>query len=150
MRQVIRLLTGHRTGHVSLRPAGVQALPAPESVAQKLPAVRAGVTAALRDKRLIGTGTTQADRPPDITPNHTYAVIGYDPATDMITLWNPHGQNFSPQGIPGLKNGYATRNGVLSLPLIEFVQIFVGVNWELGPPAPADISASAPDRPATK
>ena len=28
--------------------------------------------------------------------NHAYAIIGYAPRTDLVSVWNPWGQNFTP------------------------------------------------------
>jgi hypothetical protein len=147
MRQVMRFLTGHRTGHITLRPSKVQAIPAADLVADKLPAIREAVTAALHDHRLVGAGTISDDRPTGITPNHAYAVLAFDPATDLITLWNPHGQNYTPTGEPGLKNGYPTKDGVFSLPLIEFAQVFIGLSWELAPGMDTSAPATAASTP---
>ena len=149
MHEVIQFLTGHAIGHVNLRKGSVKAIPPASEMEPKLPAIRAGVSAALRDKRLVGTGTTSADRPKGISGNHAYAIVGFDSAKDIITLWNPHGNNFTPTGTPGLVNGYVTQNGIFTMPLIEFAQTFAGVNWELNEAAkgPASPPAGTPETP---
>ena len=57
--------------------------------------------------------------PPGITRRHAYAIISYDRRGDIIGLWNPHGQDFTPQGARGPVNGYPTAHGRFTLPLTE-------------------------------
>lgn len=57
--------------------------------------------------------------PAGITRHHAYAIISYDRRSDLIGLWNPHGQNFTPKGTPGLENGYSTVHGRFTLPLTD-------------------------------
>ena len=148
MHMVIEFLTGHAIGHVILRHGGVKEMPTAAEQQPLLPAIRTGVSEALRDKRLVGTGTTLDARPKGISGDHAYAIVGYDAATDRITIWNPHGVDFSPKGEPGLVNGYPTVNGIFTMPLLEFAQVFEAVNWELNEPSKVrTLAAGTPETP---
>jgi hypothetical protein len=48
---------------------------------------------------VIGTGNSTGD--PMLVNNHEYAVLGYDPATDHFTLYNPWGDGAAAQGVYG-------------------------------------------------
>ena len=91
--------------------------------------LRKQLTAAVTDKRLITCGTGKTTTP-GITPNHAYAVLGYDAKTDAIRLWNPHGDSFTPKGTPSLLNGDVRVEGRFSVPLSDFVQQFSGLAFE--------------------
>ena len=56
--------------------------------------------------------------------NHVYAVLGYDASSRLLKVWNPHGQNFTPDGPSGPENGYETRHGIFSIGLDEFIEFF--------------------------
>ena len=84
----------------------------------------------MRDKRLAGVGTGEDSLPPGINPHHAYAILGFDPATDRVQLWNPHGNYFRPRGEPGLANGYPTQAGRFEIPVADFVRIFNSASFE--------------------
>jgi hypothetical protein len=67
---------------------------------------------------------------PGLTPNHAYAVLGYETETDTVKLWNPHGGNFTPKGPPGPARGYPEKDGLFSVPVSAFVQQFSGMAFE--------------------
>lgn len=94
-----------------------------------LKSLRVQLAAAVKERRLMTCGTV-APTTPGITPNHAYALLGFDEGTDTVRLWNPHGDNFRPKGEPGLQNGYARTDGIFTMPLVEFVQQFVGMAVE--------------------
>lgn len=154
---VIKLLTGHQTDRVILRrrvkgaAAASKDTPPPTELAgsvEELAAkVKAGVSGALKDHMLVTAGTNKEQQPPGVTPNHAYAVLSYDEATDRITLWNPHGNTFKPKGEAGLTRGYPTKAGIFSVPLNEFVQIFAAVSFETDRPAEEPATKATP-RPA--
>ncbi len=54
-------------------------------------------------------------------PNHAYAVLDFDEKTDALTLWNPHGTNFTPKDSPGKTAGYPRKDGIFAIPLTDFV-----------------------------
>jgi len=65
-----------------------------------------------------------------VNGNHAYAVLAYDPMSDKLTFWNPHGQTFNPKGPEGTANGYRTRKGVFEAALNEVAEWFGGFSWE--------------------
>jgi hypothetical protein len=131
---VITALTGHAVRTIAVGPSVERRR---EMADRVLPDLRTELQAALRERRL----TTVSVRPPDadakgriakgddrgtvpvlpagITRHHAYAILAYDRAGDLITLWNPHGQAFTPRGDPGPVNGYPTVHGRFRLPLTE-------------------------------
>jgi hypothetical protein len=100
---------------------------------KKLNELRGQLKAATAQNILMTCGTLKVTTP-DLTPNHAYAVLGYDTKTDLVRLWNPHGQNFQPNGAPSATNGYPTAHGVFALPVTEYVRQFSGMAFEV--PAP--------------
>ena len=117
VKPVLEVLTGHETG--SLRTTRANA-----------PQLRERLQEALKAQRLVCTGTPERVETPGISPKHAYAVLAFDPKTDTITLWNPHGNNFKPKGEAGKTNGYLVRSGTFSLPLLDFIDIFNAVVFE--------------------
>ena len=140
-------LTGHKVMTVRFRERGqAQTMPTVEQVTPKLPEVRKGVADALRDNRLVAAGTgTALPLPPAINGKHAYAIIKFDPTTDLLTIWNPHNNSFAPKGTPGLDNGYATKGGVFQMPLVEFARVYPSINWEM-PADPSAVTATTPAR----
>lgn len=125
-------LTGHKITRFSCKAARDAATSADrEPHLQKL---RKELVAAVQEHRLITCGTAKPTTP-GITPNHAYAILGYDEKTDTLRIWNPHGDNFTPKGMEGLEHGYARKGGVFSIPLPDFVMQFVGVAFETTEPA---------------
>ncbi|CAN5620203.1 hypothetical protein BH09VER1_BH09VER1_13540 [soil metagenome] len=84
----------------------------------------------------VGTGT-KGVKVPSLSFSHAYAVLGYDAATDCVTIRDPHNQNFTPKGDPGLKNGYVVARGIFHVPLADAVQIMGGFAFEQPVPAKA-------------
>jgi len=48
---------------------------------------------------------------------HCYSVLGYNSTNQMVTLWNPFGNNISVSGVQNLTNGYNMTNGVFQMSL---------------------------------
>ncbi|MBK8038097.1 MAG: hypothetical protein IPK22_13340 [Verrucomicrobiaceae bacterium] len=94
--------------------------------------LRAALTAATKENRLMTCGTLKTTIP-GLTPNHAYAILGYDSANDVIRVWNPHGDTREVKGEPGPKNGYPIRDGIFELPLTVFVKEFSGTAYEIAP-----------------
>lgn len=90
--------------------------------------LHAQVEAAVRERRLMTCGTL-AVTTPGLTPNHAYAVLGYDAATQRVRLWNPHGGTFAPKGEPGPTTGYPMKDGVFELGLEEWTKQFSGMAY---------------------
>lgn len=65
-----------------------------------------------------------------IAGNHCYAIFGYNADTDMVTIWNPWGDNFTPAGPEGPEFGYARRHGIFHIPFDEFMKRFFYMSVE--------------------
>lgn len=130
----IRVLTGKEPDEVTLRSStGEIRVVDGERVTQVKPVasaneltrvVREKIVAALNRNKLIGVGTFQEMLPAGIVGRHAYAVVGYDKDRDLIEVWNPHGNNHTPRGTPGLKFGYETKAGLFWVPAADFPHIF--------------------------
>ncbi|MFN9235648.1 MAG: C2 family cysteine protease [Planctomyces sp.] len=79
--------------------------------------------------------TTRESRTPGISSNHAWAVVAWDNTSDVLTLWNPHGGNFRPAGSSGPVHGYPASQGMLKIPLADFVRLFSGMARETDTPA---------------
>jgi len=126
---MLAYITGHDMKRFSFKFAKMSAAMT-NDVAGKLVELREKLRAATAGKILMTCGTINPTTH-GLTPNHAYAVLGYDAASDKVMLWNPHGQDFTPQGTEGPKNGYVTRNGIFKIPLTEFVKQFSGMAFEV-------------------
>lgn len=152
---IVKLLTGNQTERITLKrrprstekapdgkPLPVDRVPVAEP-AELARRVREGVSAAFAARRLVTTGTGTEKQPPGISGKHGYAVLAFNVKSDTLTLWNPHGNTFTPKGEPGIDKGYQTRRGVFSLPVADFVRIFNSVVIEtdkaIEPPKPAAV-----------
>ena len=115
-----------------------------DSTIEKL---RAALKDAVATHHLITAGglARQEDMPPDMSANHVYAVVGYDADTDVVNVWNPHGQEFTPKGEDSLRNGFTTRHGRFDVPVKEFVQVFRSATFETDAPATQMISPATRD-----
>ncbi len=59
-----------------------------------------------------------SEKPPISLPSgHIQALLGFDSERNMLRIWNPWGDNFTPHGEPGPQNGYPRRHGVFEIPL---------------------------------
>lgn len=135
-RAISQLITGHKVKGTGFF-AGRKNVTA-EMVSERIKAARPGLAAAIAAKRLVTMSTPdKAELPPGINKNHAYAVIGFDPSTDMLKVWNPHGNRFQPKRTAGLEAGYVTRGGVFEIKLEEAARIFKGVAWETDEPVTA-------------
>lgn len=97
---------------------------------EKLKSLREKLTAAFAENRLVTCGTIKPTTP-GITPNHAYAIVGYDATTDSLRIWNPHGDDFTPKGAPGPAYGYPRKAGLFSIPTADFVNQYSGVAFEV-------------------
>lgn len=100
----------------------------------KLVELRTLLTDTVRDQRLMTCGTLVTTTP-GLTPNHAYAILGFDPTTDRLRLWNPHGGSFRPKGEAGPTHGYAMADGIFEIPTADFVKQFSGAAFEQFPTA---------------
>jgi hypothetical protein len=122
----IQILDGHEAHNVALkeiRPGSPQ-----------LATLRNELITAQREHLLIKAGTPAKKSTPGITPDHAYAILGYDGDTDTVHIWNPHGNNFTPNGADGLQNGYTIKGGQFDIPLRDLIQIYDEVTFETQTP----------------
>lgn len=127
----LAFITGHEMVRISCKFAKEKALP-PVEHEKQIAELRSALTSATKEKRLMTCGTLKTTIP-GITPNHAYAILGYDSATDLIRLWNPHGDNRVVKGEHGLQNGYPMSDGIFEMPLTVFVKEFAGTAYEVLP-----------------
>ncbi len=126
---MVGVVTGKKIERFSCTFVRDEKLPAADKAA-RLAAMRDRLAAAFAAKKLVTCGTNSGVTVPGVHGNHAYAVLGYDRAADAIALWNPHGQDFTPKGAPGLTTGYPTKDGRFRMPLPEFAAVFAGLAFE--------------------
>jgi hypothetical protein len=123
----IEILAGHETLPVKLD--GI--LPGSPKFAN----LRQELIAAQRDHLLIKAGVAAGHKMvPKIAGDHAYAVLGYDKKQDLVHIWNPWGDTFTPDGPDGLQNGYTTKGGEFDIPLKDFVIVYSDVKFETQTP----------------
>lgn len=140
----LALITGHQIVRFSCKFARDKKVPASE-FEQQLIELRKLLTRALKEKRLITTGTNSPGPSGPtirgIRSGHAYAVLGYDAGSDEIRLWDPHGDSFTPAGAPGTEHGYPRADGLFSMPLPIFVKQYAGLAFEQLTPDVGPITA---------
>ena len=92
--------------------------------------IRAELQGAMDSHRLVAAATPGKVDVPGISHNHAYAILAFDPKADAVTIWNPHVNRFNPKGTSGLTSGYPTKDGLFTMPLVEFVATFSGISIE--------------------
>lgn len=129
-RQVVPILTGHEAKLTLLRDKPSEP-PTHEHATKKEAEVAELLQIAHRLGHLTMTGTlTAKPLPAGIPGNHVLAVLDYDPVKRTVEVWNPWCNNRTPDGEPGLKNGYVTKGGRFTMPLGDFVRTFNGLTCE--------------------
>ncbi len=132
---MLAILTGHEIERASCAPFRAKDTTA-EQKQKLLQEIRQQMTTTQAAGRLICGGTLRgrtADghKPPGVRGPHAYAVLSYDEKTDLVTLWDPHGDDFTPKaGPPGIQHGYPRSQGRALVPLTELVQWFGGFSFE--------------------
>ena len=125
---ILELITGHPIRRISFVFAKDAKVDEVGRQAQ-LHELRIQVEAAVREQRLMTCGTL-AVTTPGLTPNHAYAVLGFDAKTQQVRLWNPHGGAFKPKGEPGPTAGYPMKDGIFEIALAEWPKQFSGMAYE--------------------
>ncbi len=85
--------------------------------------IRRQLYEALSNRWVVNTGT----------PSHCLTVLGYDTASDTITIWNPWGSSSFYK--PAMQKMV---NGVFTMPLPDFMHNFVSILVEKNRPATAE------------
>jgi len=126
---VISRLTGHRT---SGAPIGKWLKENPQTGYRKLHEL---LTKLAVEHRLMATGTRGGKPlPKGIAHGHVYAVLSYNPSTQLVLMFNPWGNHVKPANPPGLLNGYLTEHGMFQVPLVDFNELFAGFTYETDKP----------------
>jgi hypothetical protein len=94
------------------------------------PAVRDALVAMAGRRLMAQAVVLKSDGPAPIPTDHAYAVLGFDPKTDVLTVWNPWGDDFTPRGPAGAEHGWPRRHGVFQVPLADFVRVFSTLDVE--------------------
>ena len=129
------LFTGHDAGLVRFRPEGPREVPSEFRVKGFFPFVRSLLLSNIRRGRLTCCATGNVAVPPGMARRHLYAVLDFEPASNVVRVWNPWGNSFEPKGDPGLSSGYRVRHGQFLVPLADFIRIFDRVIYETDRPA---------------
>jgi Calpain family cysteine protease len=119
---VIKMLDGHQSRSIDLKNSRL-------GTARLAETVRKDFIAAFREHLLVLAGTDKKFAP-GIVDDHEYAVLGYDKKTDLVSVWNPWSNNFTPKGPDGLRNGYTTKNGKFVIPLKDLVENYGDITIE--------------------
>ena len=114
--ETISLLTGHKSDTIAWK----------SGLPEDLLNIRYLLGKGVKNKSLMGAGVPfdLKKPPPAIIVGHAYAILNYDEKKDVITLWNPHGNDFKPMGPDGFINGYETKGGVFTLTSRDFSFLF--------------------------
>ena len=114
--ETISLLTGHKSDTIAWK----------SGLPEDLLNIRYLLGKGVKNKSLMGAGipVDLKKPPPAIVVGHAYAILDYDEKKDVITLWNPHGNDFKPMGPEGFINGYETKGGVFRLSSRDFSYLF--------------------------
>jgi hypothetical protein len=129
-REILSLYTGHITCEFILRNPQL----APGSLAE----IRRILPEALEHGKLacakMGAAQVGEAKVPHLGYNHAYAVLGFDREGDVLTLWNPWGNTFTPKGPDGPELGFTTRHGIFRIPLETFYHTFSALRVESSVP----------------
>ncbi len=130
---MVAFVTGHQIKRFSCTPLRKSDITEPQKQ-EGLERLRGMLTEAMQNKRLVCAGTGAGVKVPGVTSNHAYAILDYDPTIDWVTLWNPHGNTYTPHGEAGLEHGYTTAKGQFRVPLTQAVQFLAGFSFETNQP----------------
>jgi hypothetical protein len=130
----IEMLCGTKAQSITIRKGKNSDPPAPHELPRLQAQLHQLFSMAIPRKFLcccsVASSHANAKYPAGIVTDHAYAILGYDPRTQTVTVRNPWGNHFEPKGTPGLANGYSTKNGMFDVPLNEFLHIFEEVNYQ--------------------
>jgi hypothetical protein len=132
---MVKVLTGNEIKRFSCSPWRK-----PETTSAEKDTLLAQLRTLLKETsaahRLITAGTgAKGSKVPGISSLHAYAVLGFDADKDSVIIRDPHGQDYTPRGTPGLESGYPASKGVMEIPLKDIVQFMGGFAFEQTTPA---------------
>jgi Calpain family cysteine protease len=114
--RVVELLTGHQSKTIEL-PAGSHR-PADEHLRQEL---RSQLQAAFREHLAVTLGNS----------HHDYAIVAYEPSSDLVTIHNPYDRGGAETYPDGVKVSYSDE-GFFTLSVTQLVNYFNYLCFELG------------------
>jgi hypothetical protein len=114
--RVVELITGHPSKLIEL-PADSHR-PADEALRRE---IRSQLQAAFRDHRAVTLSNS----------HHTYAVVAYEPASDLVTVHNPYSRGYFESYPDGVKVK-ANDEGFFTLTTTQMVDYFNYLFFELG------------------
>ena len=126
-KMMIKLYSGHRSQAIKLRDS--------REAARRLSELRRELPTVLARGMLAGVEMNRAPpasqaKVPGLGYNHAYAILDYAPRTDLVSVWNPWGRNFTPKGPAGVEHGFVTEHGVFQIPLTTLYHQFSTVHLE--------------------
>ncbi|MBX7104440.1 MAG: hypothetical protein K1X57_10185 [Gemmataceae bacterium] len=142
--QTIRLMTAYEAYIEVIRSGDLT----PAQVAEATGRVGKILADCQRKRKIAIAGTSARGLPPGIHPTHAYTILGFD--KDVVTIWNPHGNQFTPASDPGLKSGYPTVNGRFTMPLRDFVNVFAFLAFESDIALRTNVDGDDPSNPNRK
>jgi len=119
---IISLLTGKQAGSLVL---------GKKSSAQQVHNLLGDMT---KKRRLLCVCVDVDKPPPGMGNHHCYAIFAYDAKGRQVTVFNPWGNTFTPKGPAGPANGYPTKQGLFTVPLDQFQQVFTRIYYETDKP----------------
>lgn len=78
----------------------------------------------MQEQKSLATALLLHKPPAKLAYDHVYAVMGFDADRNIVTLWNPWGTDFTPDGPSGPDNGYERKKGIFYLTFDEFVSFY--------------------------
>jgi hypothetical protein len=98
----------------------------------RMQSLRDRLCSALEARQLL---TVRTDLDPGALPfkvphMHVWSVLDFDPRHDLVTLWNPWGDELKPGGPDNFGEGYSTHQGVMKVSIEELYTFWWGLIGE--------------------
>jgi hypothetical protein len=78
----------------------------------------------MQERNSLATALLLHKPPAKLAYDHVYAIMGFDQTSDTVTIWNPWGTDFTPDGPDSPENGYTRVHGIFILGLDEFISFY--------------------------
>ena len=78
----------------------------------------------MHNQKSLATALLLKPPPAKLPYDHVYAIMDFNPGTNTVTIWNPWGTDFTPNGPSGAENGYERKKGIFYLSLEEFMSFY--------------------------